>query len=375
MAIIKHANPCGAALAPILAEAYAAGARVRPRLGLRRRRGPGRAVHRGGGPGRGRRAPGRRHRGAVVRARRRRRPGGPAQGHPPARGARRTAARRSSCAASGAASSSRTPTVWPRARSDWQVATKAAPTDDQWRDIELAWRVCARTSSNAIVVVRRRPGPRGRGRPAEPGGGGRDRRAQGGGPGPGRGGRQRRLLPLPRRARRAGRGRGGRRGPARGIGAETARWWPPPTSTAWPWCSPASATSGTEGAAVTARILDGEALAARIRAEVAERVARLRRRGHPARAGHHPGGRRPRQRALRGDEARRLRGGRHRRRSHEHLPAETSQDELEAVIARFNADPAVHAYLVQLPLPDRASTRRPRCWPWTPPRTSTACTP
>jgi phosphoribosylaminoimidazolecarboxamide formyltransferase / IMP cyclohydrolase len=38
-------------------------------------------------------------------------------------------------------------------RSDWQVLTKVAPTDDQWRDIELAWRVCARTSSNAIVVA------------------------------------------------------------------------------------------------------------------------------------------------------------------------------------------------------------------------------
>jgi len=38
-------------------------------------------------------------------------------------------------------------------RSDWQVPTKMAPTDDQWRDLELAWRVCARTSSNAIVVA------------------------------------------------------------------------------------------------------------------------------------------------------------------------------------------------------------------------------
>jgi phosphoribosylaminoimidazolecarboxamide formyltransferase/IMP cyclohydrolase len=38
-------------------------------------------------------------------------------------------------------------------RSQWQVATKQAPTAEQWRDIELAWRVCARTSSNAIVVV------------------------------------------------------------------------------------------------------------------------------------------------------------------------------------------------------------------------------
>ncbi len=38
-------------------------------------------------------------------------------------------------------------------RSDWQVATKAVPTAEQWRDVELAWRVCARTSSNAIVIV------------------------------------------------------------------------------------------------------------------------------------------------------------------------------------------------------------------------------
>ncbi|MDI6844408.1 MAG: bifunctional methylenetetrahydrofolate dehydrogenase/methenyltetrahydrofolate cyclohydrolase FolD [Anaerosomatales bacterium] len=33
------------------------------------------------------------------------------------------------------------------------------------------------------------------------------------------------------------------------------------------------------------------------------------------------------------------------------LPADTPQDELEALIDRFNADPAVHGTLVQLPLP------------------------
>ena len=36
---------------------------------------------------------------------------------------------------------------------------------------------------------------------------------------------------------------------------------------------------------------------------------------------------------------------------HEHLPATSSQSEIEAVIDRFNADPAVHSILVQLPLP------------------------
>ena len=38
-------------------------------------------------------------------------------------------------------------------RNAWQVATKVAPTETQWRDIELAWQVCARTSSNSIVVA------------------------------------------------------------------------------------------------------------------------------------------------------------------------------------------------------------------------------
>jgi phosphoribosylaminoimidazolecarboxamide formyltransferase/IMP cyclohydrolase len=38
-------------------------------------------------------------------------------------------------------------------RSDWTVVTKVQPTEQQWRDLVLAWRVCARTMSNAIVVV------------------------------------------------------------------------------------------------------------------------------------------------------------------------------------------------------------------------------
>ena len=36
---------------------------------------------------------------------------------------------------------------------------------------------------------------------------------------------------------------------------------------------------------------------------------------------------------------------------HEHVPATATQADLEAVVDRFNADPAVDAYLVQLPLP------------------------
>lgn len=35
----------------------------------------------------------------------------------------------------------------------WQVPSKATPTEDQWADIRLAWLVCAATVSNAIVIV------------------------------------------------------------------------------------------------------------------------------------------------------------------------------------------------------------------------------
>jgi phosphoribosylaminoimidazolecarboxamide formyltransferase/IMP cyclohydrolase len=38
-------------------------------------------------------------------------------------------------------------------RSQWRVVTRRSPTDDEWRDLVLAWRVCGRTTSNAITVV------------------------------------------------------------------------------------------------------------------------------------------------------------------------------------------------------------------------------
>jgi phosphoribosylaminoimidazolecarboxamide formyltransferase/IMP cyclohydrolase len=39
-------------------------------------------------------------------------------------------------------------------RNDWRVVTKAAPTPEQWRDLELAWRICGHVKSNAIVLVK-----------------------------------------------------------------------------------------------------------------------------------------------------------------------------------------------------------------------------
>jgi len=101
---------------------------------------------------------------------------------------------------------------------------------------------------------------------------------------------------------------------------------------------------------MTARILDGEAVAARIRAEVTDEVAALHR------AGIHPG----LGTILVGDDPASARYVAMKHEDcaqvgivsvHQHLPADVGQDELEAVIARFNADTAVHAYLVQIPLP------------------------
>jgi len=96
--------------------------------------------------------------------------------------------------------------------------------------------------------------------------------------------------------------------------------------------------------------MDGESLAARIRAEVADRVARLKSEGVAVGLGT----------VLVGDDGPSARyvAMKHAdcaevgiESAHEHLPATASQAEVEAVVARFNADPAISAFLVQLPLP------------------------
>ncbi|HEX5588116.1 MAG TPA: bifunctional phosphoribosylaminoimidazolecarboxamide formyltransferase/IMP cyclohydrolase [Acidimicrobiia bacterium] len=39
-------------------------------------------------------------------------------------------------------------------RSDWRVVTKRAPTEAEWTDAELAWRIVGHVKSNAIVLVK-----------------------------------------------------------------------------------------------------------------------------------------------------------------------------------------------------------------------------
>lgn len=38
-------------------------------------------------------------------------------------------------------------------RPDWRVVSKAQPSEENWTDLELAWRVCATVKSNAIVLA------------------------------------------------------------------------------------------------------------------------------------------------------------------------------------------------------------------------------
>ncbi len=101
---------------------------------------------------------------------------------------------------------------------------------------------------------------------------------------------------------------------------------------------------------MTAVLLDGEALARRVRAEMTDRVGRLAAEGVTVGLGT----------ILVGDDGP---SSRYVAMKHEdcaevgiasfnqHLPATATQAEVEAAVARFNADPAVNAFLVQLPLP------------------------
>jgi methylenetetrahydrofolate dehydrogenase (NADP+)/methenyltetrahydrofolate cyclohydrolase len=101
---------------------------------------------------------------------------------------------------------------------------------------------------------------------------------------------------------------------------------------------------------VTARLLDGKAIAATIRAEVAERTRALGRRGVvPGLAVVLVGDDPPSQMYVRSKGAACREAGMHSETIL--LPPDTPSDDLLAVIDRLNADPAIHGILVQTPLP------------------------
>ncbi|MFO7961331.1 MAG: bifunctional methylenetetrahydrofolate dehydrogenase/methenyltetrahydrofolate cyclohydrolase FolD [Nitriliruptoraceae bacterium] len=108
---------------------------------------------------------------------------------------------------------------------------------------------------------------------------------------------------------------------------------------------------------MSARILDGKALATEVRARIADDVARL-----VADHGVQPGlvavivGDDPASKVYVGMKHRASEAAGMRSEQHV-LPADTSQEDLEALVRRLNADEAVDGILVQLPLPDHLDAR------------------
>src|SRR6201991_5177821 len=107
---------------------------------------------------------------------------------------------------------------------------------------------------------------------------------------------------------------------------------------------------------MTARIIDGKIIAAELRARVADEVARVRREHAltPGLATVLVGNDPASEVYVRSKHKQTRAAG---MASFEHvLPADVAQDELLALIAKLNRDPAVHGILVQLPLPKSLDT-------------------
>ncbi|MGC2486590.1 MAG: tetrahydrofolate dehydrogenase/cyclohydrolase catalytic domain-containing protein [Acidimicrobiales bacterium] len=102
---------------------------------------------------------------------------------------------------------------------------------------------------------------------------------------------------------------------------------------------------------MTAQILDGEPVAARIKMQLAERVQRLLSAGRTPGLGTILVGDDPssnRYVAMKIEECAEI----GIQSFDEHLGANVSQHEIEEIVDRFNADDRIHSILVQLPLPD-----------------------
>jgi len=108
---------------------------------------------------------------------------------------------------------------------------------------------------------------------------------------------------------------------------------------------------------MTAQILDGRAASAEIKAELTERVAALKAKGvTPGIATVLVGA----------DPASQLYVGMKHKQSvaigmnsiQRELPADATQQQVEALIDELNADPDCHGYIVQLPLPKHIDTDR-----------------
>lgn len=108
---------------------------------------------------------------------------------------------------------------------------------------------------------------------------------------------------------------------------------------------------------MSAKLIDGKAIAAAIRQELRERIAALDKQGiKPGLAVVLVGE----------DSASRVYVGMKEKSctelgiysDHHHLPAETTQEELLGLVENLNADSRIHGILVQLPLPDHIDEKR-----------------
>lgn len=108
---------------------------------------------------------------------------------------------------------------------------------------------------------------------------------------------------------------------------------------------------------MTAKLIDGKARAAALRARVAEEVSRLKAQGVTPGLAVVLVGEDPASQVYVGSKKKAtIESG---MASFEHrLPAETSQEDLLALLERLNDDPAVHGILVQLPLPKHIDEER-----------------
>jgi len=109
---------------------------------------------------------------------------------------------------------------------------------------------------------------------------------------------------------------------------------------------------------MTARIIDGKAIAADLRGMVADTVHRLARD-----RGIIPGlavvlvGNNPASESYVGSKMKMTAGSGMRSFDHR-LPETTSEAELLTLVGRLNTDPTVHGILVQLPLPSQVDSKR-----------------
>ena len=152
--VIKHANPCGAAVADDILTAYQRAHECDPVSAFGGIVAVNRPVDAWRWPRRSQPvftevviAPGY-DAGALDAPRKRKEepahPRGPGPGD----------ARARPCARSTAASSCRPPTTSPSTARHWRVVTERQPTEAEWADLELAWRVVAKVNSNSIVLVK-----------------------------------------------------------------------------------------------------------------------------------------------------------------------------------------------------------------------------